>query len=186
MAAALGGGFGRLFMIVGACLGLFIAGYTGVLLARQQPADLERHLGPRRPVPGLRAQHGRRRDRAVRVVPARRPAERGRSCRVADRYFLLLELALLVVFFVTLGPVATQAAHGGWIALWALVLAGILIPLVMHRAPAGRGGLAVLASILVLIGSFALRTVIVFLPQTLRRPDPPATRSRTYRVPTSC
>ena len=33
VADALRGGFGRLFMIVGTCLGLFIAGYTGVLLA---------------------------------------------------------------------------------------------------------------------------------------------------------
>src|SRR6185436_12207565 len=33
VASLLSGGFGKLFMIVGACLGLFIAGYTGVLLA---------------------------------------------------------------------------------------------------------------------------------------------------------
>ena len=64
----------------------------------------------------------------------------------------------------TLGPVAPQALHGGWIALWALVLAGILIPLVMHRSTPRRM-MPVLASLLVLIGSFALRTVIVLSPQ---------------------
>ena len=65
----------------------------------------------------------------------------------------------------TLGPVASQAVHGGWIALWVLVLAGILIPLVMHRSSAGGAMMPVLACLLVLIGSFALRTVIVLSPQ---------------------
>ena len=46
---------------------------------RQQPAGLERHLGPRRAFPGLGAQHGRGRDRAVRVVAARRPGEPGEA-----------------------------------------------------------------------------------------------------------
>jgi hypothetical protein len=46
-----------------------------------------------------------------------------------------------------------------------LVLAGILVPLVMHRSTAGRGLRPVLACILVLIGSFALRTVVVLSPQ---------------------
>src|SRR5262249_45085199 len=80
----------------------------------------------------------------------------------ADRYFLVLGLVLLAVFFVTLGPVASQLLPGGWIALWALVLAGILIPLVLHRS---SGMMPVLASLLALIGSFALRTVIVLSPQ---------------------
>ena len=84
---------------------------------------------------------------------------------LADRYFLLLELVLLVVFFVTLGPVWPQVVHGGWIALWVLVLIGILVPLVMHRSPAGGRMLPVLASVLVLIGAFALRAVVVLSPQ---------------------
>jgi len=70
---------------------------------------------------------------------------------------------LLIIFFVTLGPMAAGMLHGGWIALWVLVLIGILVPFVLHRT--SLGGVAVLASLLVLIASFALRTVIVLNPQ---------------------
>ena len=164
VAAALSGGFGRLFMIVGACLGLFIAGYTGVLLAvSNQPIWSDTWaLGALFLASGLSTAAA-----AIALFAWYRRDARPSAGKLAlaDRYFLLMELVLLVVFFVTLGPVATQAVHGSWLALWVLVLAGILIPLVMHRSPAGSGGLAVLACILVLIGSFALRTVIVFSPQ---------------------
>jgi formate-dependent nitrite reductase membrane component NrfD len=163
VADALGGGFGRLFMIVGACLGLFIAGYTGVLLAvSNQPVwsdtwalgglFLASALSTAAAAVALFAWY--RRD-------ARPSAEK---LSRADRLFLLLELVLLAVFFLTLGPLATQMLHGTWTALWVLVLAGILLPLALHRS-AGSPALPILASLLVLIGSFALRVVIVLSPQ---------------------
>lgn len=161
VADALAGGFGRLFMIVGACLGLFIAGYTGVLLAvSNQPVWSDTWaLG------GLFLASGLSTAAAAIALFAwwRRDTRLSQQkLSVADRYFLVLELILLAVFFMTLGPVAPQVLHGGWLALWALVLVGILIPLVMHRS---SGMMPVLASLLVLIGSFALRTVIVLSPQ---------------------
>jgi len=164
VADALSGGFGRLFMIVGACLGLFIAGYTGVLLAvSNQPVWSDTWA-----IGGLFLASGLSTAAAAIALFAwwRRDARVSQEkLSVADRYFLLLELALLAIFFMTLGPMASQAVHGGWIALWVLVLAGILIPLVMHRSSAGGAMMPVLACLLVLIGSFALRTVIVLSPQ---------------------
>src|SRR5262249_42048680 len=108
VAAGLSGAFGRLFMIVGAGLGLFIAGYTGVLLAvTNQPiwSDtwalgalfLASGLSTGAAVIALGAWY--RRD-------ARASAEK---LAAADGYFLVMELVLLVVFFATLGPVASQA-----------------------------------------------------------------------------
>jgi formate-dependent nitrite reductase membrane component NrfD len=164
VAAALSGGFGRLFMIVGACLGLFIAGYTGVLLAvSNQPVWSDTWaLGALFLASGLSTAAA-----AIAMFAWYRRDARPSSGKLAlaDRYFLIMELVLLAVFFVTLGPVWRQAVHGGWIALWVLVLAGILIPLVMHRSATRSAMLPVLACILVLIGSFALRAVIVLSPQ---------------------
>jgi formate-dependent nitrite reductase membrane component NrfD len=162
VADALSGGFGRLFMIVGACLGLFIAGYTGVLLAvSNQPIWSDTWaLG------GLFLASGLSTAAAAIALFAwwrrdARPSQQKLSA--ADRYFLVLELVLLAAFFLTLGPLAAPMLHGAWIGLWVLVLAGILIPLVLHRSRPGM--MPILASLLVLIGSFALRTVIVLSPQ---------------------
>jgi formate-dependent nitrite reductase membrane component NrfD len=161
VADGLAGGFGRLFMIIGACLGLFIAGYTGVLLAvSNQPIWSDTWaLG------GLFLASGLSTAAAAIVLFAwwRRDARLSQQkLSVADRYFLVLELVLLAIFFMTLGPVAPQVFHGGWILLWVVVLVGILIPLVLHRT---AGTMPILASLLVLIGSFALRAVIIMSPQ---------------------
>jgi formate-dependent nitrite reductase membrane component NrfD len=161
LAGGLAGGFGRLFMIIGAGLGLFIAGYTGVLLAvSNQPVWSDTWaLG------GLFLASALSTAVAAIALFAwwRRDARLSQhKLSMADRYFLVLELILLAIFFTTLGPVTLETVHGGWIALWLLVLVGILIPLVMHRA---SGVLPVVASLVVLIGGFALRTVIVLSPQ---------------------
>jgi len=162
VADTLSGGFGRLFMIVGACLGLFIGGYTGVLLAvSNQPIWSDTWaLGGLFLASGLSAAAA-----SIALLAWYRRDARSSAAKLsmADRYFLVLELVLLAVFFLTLGPVARQALHG-WTALWALVVVGILVPLVLHRGSGGRL-LPLLAPILVLIGSFALRAVIIFSPQ---------------------
>lgn len=163
VASALSGGFGRLFMIVGACLGLFIAGYTGVLLAvSNQPIWSDTWaVGGLFLVSGLSTAAA-----SIALFAWYRRDARGSAWKLsrADRLFLLLELILLAVFFLTLGPLAAQMLHGTWIALWALVLVGILVPLGLHRS-AGSPVLPVLASLLVLLGSFVLRAVIVLGPQ---------------------
>jgi polysulfide reductase chain C len=163
VADTLSGGFGRPFMIVGSCLGLFIAGYTGVLLAvSNQPIWSDTWaLGALFLASGLSTAAA-----SVALFAWYRRDARSSAAKLsrADRLFLLMELVLLAVFFMTLGPMATQMVHGTWIALWALVLAGILLPLVLHRS-AGGPALPALAAVLVLIGSFALRVVIVLSPQ---------------------
>ncbi len=165
----LGGVVGRVFRIVGAAFGLFIAGYTGVLLSvSNQPVWSDTWaLGGLFLASGLSAAAA-----AIAVVALTRQggaAEAATSVAKladADRYFIILELVLLAVFFLTLGAVASKVLGGGWVLLWLVVLAGTVVPLALHlRRSPGTPRLPLLAPSLVLIGSLALRTVVVFSAQ---------------------
>jgi formate-dependent nitrite reductase membrane component NrfD len=166
VARFLSGALGRVFQIVGALLGLVIAGYTGVLLSvSNQPVWSDTWtLGGLFLASGLSAAAA-----AIALVALRYRPEAGASVPKlsdADRYFIILELALLVLFFWTLGGMASKAL-GAWILLWLVVLAGTVIPLVLHLRPAlGRQRSPLLAPGLVLLCSLALRTVILFSAQT--------------------
>ena len=155
------GGFGRLLMIVGAVLGLFIAGYTGVLISvSNQPVWSDTWtLG------GLFLASGLSVAAAALVILARGRSDtastEGKLSR-ADAFFILLELVLLVAFFVTLGALASRLLAPRWLVLWALVAIGTIIPLAMTRMRSGRRGAPVLAGLLVLIGGLALRIVVIF------------------------
>ena len=70
----------------------------------------------------------------------------------------MLELILLVVFFATLGTLAARLFAPRWLVLWLLVALGIIVPLAMSR----RTRPTALAAWLALIGSFALRMVVLF------------------------
>ena len=131
----LDGAFGRLFAIVGAVFGLFIAGYTGVLLAvSNQPVWSDTWaLGALFLASGLSGSaalmgwlvHNRAdaRDSAAGLVRS-------------ERFFQVLELALIGLFVVTLIPAGNgvlQRAFGfPWYLLWAVALLGIASGL---RAP---------------------------------------------------
>jgi polysulfide reductase chain C len=158
----MGGALGRVFMVVGALLGLFVAGYTGVLLSvSNQPIWSDTWaLG------GLFLASGLSVSAATLAILARTRADafatEGKLTR-ADRIFIVLELLLLVAFFATLGALAGRLFAPRWIVLWLLVAIGTLVPLAMSRTPgAGRRGSPVLAGWLVLLGGLALRIVVVF------------------------
>jgi len=161
IASLMSGGFGRLLMIVGAVLGLFIAGYTGVLISvSNQPVWSDTWtLG------GLFLASGLSVAAATLVILARGRSDtastEGKLSR-ADAFFILLELILLVAFFVTLGALASRLLAPRWLVLWALVAIGTIIPLAMTRMRSGRRGAPVLAGLLVLIGGLALRIVVIF------------------------
>ena len=162
IADVMGGVLGRLFMVLGALFGLFVAGYTGVLLSvSNQPVWSDTWaLG------GLFLASGLSVGAATLAIVARARADAPTTERKlvrADRVFLVLELVLLAAFFVTLGTLAGRLFAPRWLALWALVAIGILVPLIVSREPgAGRRGVPVLAGWLVLLGGLALRIVVVF------------------------
>lgn len=164
IAGLMGGSLGRVFMVIGALLGLFVAGYTGVLLSvSNQPIWSDTWaLG------GLFLASGLSVAAATLAILARGRADAPtteRKLSRVDRYFIVLELVLLVAFFVTLGTLASRLLEPRWLALWALVAVGTLVPLVMNRAPAPatpHRGSPVLAGCLVLLGGLALRIVVIF------------------------
>jgi formate-dependent nitrite reductase membrane component NrfD len=162
-------------MVVGALFGLFIAAYTGVLLAvSNQPVWSDTWaLG------GLflaSALSGSAASVLLATRNRRDAMTTDRKLIEADRYFILLELALIVLFLATLGGVLSKVLSGGWIFLWVIVLAGTLIPLALHwratrmkaTVPAvgtAAADISLLAPVLVLLGVLALRAVVIFSAQ---------------------
>jgi polysulfide reductase chain C len=168
---------GRVVNIIGAVLGLFVAGYTGVLLSvSNQPVWSDTWaLG------GLFLASGLSGSAALLILLTRyRPSARASigALEVSERLYAVLELALIVVFALTLLPAGTLGETFGfpWILLWLVVFAGLvpgLVPLVtMRLAATGNGTVAVpvaraavAAPSLVLLGVLAVRAVILFSVQ---------------------
>jgi len=62
---------------------------------------------------------------------------------------------------VSLGAVGSRFLAPRWMALWAIVLIGTLVPLALHFSSERRTP-AMLAAVLTLVGGLALRMVVVF------------------------
>jgi formate-dependent nitrite reductase membrane component NrfD len=151
------GALGVVVMVLGSFFGLFVAGYTGVLLSvSNQPVWSDTWaLGGLFLASGLSTGAA-----ALAIVTGRRAEEittEGKLARV-DRVFTVLELILLVIFFATLGTLAARLFAPRWLVLWLLVALGIIVPLALSR----QARPPVLAAWLGLIGAFALRMVVVF------------------------
>jgi formate-dependent nitrite reductase membrane component NrfD len=161
----MGSTLGRVFMVIGAIFGLFVAAYTGVLLAvSNQPVWSDTWtLGGLFLASGLSGAAASilllsrgRRDAAV---------SDGKLME-ADRYFIILELVLIALFLITLGGVVSKVLGGGWIILWLVVLIGTLVPLIAEWRPSMMRQLPpVVVPVLVLVGVLALRAVIIFSAQ---------------------
>jgi len=170
----LDGTLGKAFNVVGALFGLFVAGYTGVLLSvSNQPVWSDTWaLG------GLFLASGLSGSAALLILLARfRPAARSSVAALerTERTYALLELALLLVFVLTLIPAGTQGEVFGlpWLLLWVVVLIGLAPafgPLGPPRVAATANGAmsvavtrtAVVTPSVVLIGVLALRAAVIF------------------------
>jgi formate-dependent nitrite reductase membrane component NrfD len=173
----LGGTLGRIVTVLGAAFGLFIAGYTGVLLAvSNQPVWSDTWaLG------GLFLASGLSGSAALLLflLRYRRGADTSAGALiVSERFYALLELVLIVVFALTLIPAGTLGLVFGfpWILLWLVVFAG-LVPgigglLTERLAVTGEGVTVpvqttaavstVATSAIVLLGVLALRAAVIF------------------------
>jgi polysulfide reductase chain C len=168
---------GKVWDVAGAVVFLFIAGYTGVLLAvSNQPIWSDTWaLG------GLFLASGLSGSAALLILLMRyrRDAAPSRGfLELGGRLFAALELLLLCVLVLTLIDDGTldEAFDAPWIPLWLLALAGMLPGL---SALAGRrleltaGGAAAverarastLTPVLVLAGVLALRAAVIFSAQ---------------------
>ncbi len=172
----IGGVLGRAFNAAGAIVALFIASYTGVLLSvSNQPVWSDTWM-----LGGLFLASGLAGSAAlITLLTAFRPAAAFSLGRLheADGYFSILELVLLVAFFITIAAAGTVSRTLPYLPLWLLALVGIGSSLVAARGhmrirPAGgtaviaRAGADTLAvSVLVLLGVLALRAAVIFSAQ---------------------
>lgn len=153
---------GKVVSALAGLFGLFVAGYTGILLAatnRPLWADTTL-LGLLFLLSSISAAA------AVLILLSWRWGHQGSVHWLAemDVYSSLLELVTLIVLVISLGSVALEVWGNGWgvLLLVGTVLLGILLPLALHFRPhlAGRMSLPSAAA-LVLIGAFVLRAVVV-------------------------
>jgi formate-dependent nitrite reductase membrane component NrfD len=173
----LDGAFGRIWNAIGAVLGLFIAGYTGVLLAvSNQPVWSDTWaLG------GLFLASGLAGSAALLalLVRFRRDAQASMGMfELSERLYSLLELALLVVFALTLVGAGTLDDAFGfpWILLWLVAFAGLLpglgrlltarLAVTTEGAVVAQATLASAAVLwLTLLGVLALRAAVILSAQ---------------------
>jgi len=153
-------------MILGTAFGLYICAYTGVLLSvSNQPVWSDGW-----PLGGLFLASALSGSAAVLLIATRYRREMLPSVdgvTAADRYFVVLEAVLVVLFLVTVflaGTAAKIFAPVG-ILLWVIVLAGLAAPFLLHRR--STGSLSPLVSpLVVLAGVIALRAAIIFGAQS--------------------
>lgn len=167
------GGVAKLVAGIGGLLGVFVAGYTGVLLTvtnRPIWAD-SAWLG------ALFVASGASTGAAALILLAPRRGATEQSLKwltVFDSRALVVELLILVAFLASLGSI-----NRVWVSFWGLLLfvgvigAGILLPLGLHLKPATFGRLAarpvVNAARLVLMGGFLLRVATILASEGIER-----------------
>ena len=158
---------------VGSVFGFFLAAYTGVLLSTTaQPI-----WGDSRLMGALFLASGASTGLAsIAVVSYFKGANLGESwskLKKADSFAMVVELVLLFALVLMLGPAADPVTKGRFaLPFWGgLVALGLVVPLALSFVKAGAGkertagGTLAIASVLVLIGGFLLRYVIIMAGQ---------------------
>jgi protein NrfD len=148
--------------LLGSIAGLFIAGYTGVLLAvTNRPVWADSHLlGLLFLVSGASTGAA-----ALILLAVRRRADTRTVGWLVwfDRNVLILELLVLIAFLISLGSVArVYLSWWGVLLLIGVVGVGILWPLFKERGEAHAPRELMQTASLVLLGGFLLRMVVLF------------------------
>jgi formate-dependent nitrite reductase membrane component NrfD len=162
---------GTLVAVVGGVLAFFIAGYTGVLLA-----VTNRPIWSDTPLLGLNfVISAASTSAALLILLARRrwSSDGVRALERFDAAALALELVALVALLVSLGSMLRQ-----WLDAWGLLLVvgvmiiGIIVPLLLQWRPRLlRPGLRPdLSALLVLVGGFIFRVVVILSADGIGRP----------------
>jgi formate-dependent nitrite reductase membrane component NrfD len=162
-------GFRTVVAIVGGFLGFFLAGYTGVLLSvSNRPVWADSPLlgmlfliSAASTAAATLILLGRRRD-AVDAASLGKLAD-------FDKWALVLELVVLILFLITLGA-AAQVFLSAWgvLLLLGVIGLGILLPLGIGLGWIRRwSGRPVMAAGLVLVGGFLLRVATLFSSESV-------------------
>lgn len=159
--------FGYIVGLLGGIAGFFIAGYTGLLLA-----VTNRPIWSDTPLLGmLFVTSAASTSAALLILLAHRwgwTMPGVRSLHRFDDWVILLELVVLIAVVVSLGPVLVAWLNAWGVLLLLIAIFGLIVPLILswraRRLP--HVGLA-MPAILVLIGGFLLRVVIVLSSEAI-------------------
>lgn len=162
-------GFRTVVAIVGGILGFFLAGYTGVLLSVSN-----RPVWADSPMLGMLFLISAASTAAATLILLGRRRHTVDAVSLAkladfDKWTLVLELVVLILFLVTLGAAAQVflSAWGGLLLLGVVGL-GILLPLGIGLGWIKRwSGRPVMAAGLVLVGGFLLRVVTLLSSESV-------------------
>lgn len=157
------GTLGRLILVVGALFALFVCAYTGVLLAvSNQPVWSDGW-----PIGGLFLASALSGSAALLLLLAGWRLRGASAPSLAavlavDRYFVLIEAILVIVFLVTVAAAGTlgRVLSVVGVVLWLVVIFGLAIPFVGHTR--SRTLSPVITTVVALAGVLALRAVIIF------------------------
>jgi formate-dependent nitrite reductase membrane component NrfD len=152
--------FGRLVGGLGAILGLYLAGYTGVLLS-----VTNRPIWADTTLLGLTFLTSAASTSAALLILLGAwiglSRDRLHGLERFDRSTLILEAVAIVALVASLGRIATVWLDGWGVLLTGMVLGGIAVPLFLEwRRPAARRPVWI-APTLVLLGGLVLRMVII-------------------------
>jgi formate-dependent nitrite reductase membrane component NrfD len=154
--------------VLGGLLAFFVAGYTGVLLA-----VTNRPIWSDSPLLGLLFVVSAASTSAALLLLLGRTRRIGvPGLEALERFgdwVMVLELLVLIAFVVSLGRVASVWLSGwGVVLLLGVVLAGLVVPLWLEWRPRpGRGLRLEAAPVLVLVGGFILRVVIILASEAV-------------------
>jgi formate-dependent nitrite reductase membrane component NrfD len=155
---------GILISVLGGIFGAFLAGYTGVLRS-----VTNRPIWADTPLLGLVFLiSGASTSAALLLLLSGGRSDTAHALVRFDRWMLVLELVALVALVASLGVVARA-----WLNAWGGLLVvgvigvGILVPLALSARARATMSHGALASVLVLIGGFLLRVVVIFSSERL-------------------
>jgi formate-dependent nitrite reductase membrane component NrfD len=152
----------RKISLIGTIFGFFLASYTGVLLsATALPFWSDaRLMGALFLASG--ASTGMAAISLLLYLSGDSAGEGFKKVKRADRFAILFEMVVLILFLVLLGSAAAPLTSGHLAPLFwgGLVVLGLVIPLAIDLL-GGRWVPAVVPAVLVLVGGFILRYVIV-------------------------
>jgi len=155
--------FRRKFSLVGMLFGFFLAAYTGVLLSNSAMpfwAD-SRLMGALFLASG--GSTGMAAVALIMFITGGSISETWHKIEVADRFSMLVEILVLAVFLAVLGSAAQPITSGHFAPLFwgGLVAAGLILPLLLNLFGGRVRALGAVSAVLVLVGGFILRYVIV-------------------------
>jgi protein NrfD len=164
------GVLGSVVAVIGGLVGFFIAGYTGVLLTvTNRPIWSDTSLLGLNFVVSAASTSA-----ALLILLAGRHRSAGvHALERFDASVLALELVALIALLASLGSMLRV-----WLNAWGallfvgVIVIGILVPLLLHwRPPRARSSLSVTVSaLLVLVGGFIFRIVVILSADGLGRP----------------